>query len=382
MDLSLSPEQKLIQQTAGQLAMDVLAPRAAELDSTCGFPTENLQKMAEAGLLGMLIPPAFGGGGGDTLSFVLATEELAKGCASTALAYVSHIATALVILAGGTAEQKARYLPSMASGEKLGATAVSEPNSGANAMAIEAYAEPHPEYYLLNGSKVFITNSGEAAVNMVMARTDKSKGPQGLSLLIVDKDLPGVSFGKKDVRMGFNGVSSREIFFQDCKVPRANLLGQEGAGAMLSAGVGGTSILAAAAISVGLAQAALSASINHAKERRILGQPIGASQAIQFLISEMSTSVEAARALLYSAVYIKDTSPPGLAMASFKAKLFASEMAVDVTNKALQVHGGHGYTRELPIERYYRDARGLTLHFSTTELLKELMGKVTLGLFP
>lgn len=382
MDLSLTPEQKLIQQTANRLATEVLAVRAAELDSTCGFPTENLRKLAEAGLLGMLIPPAFGGGGGDALSFVLATEELAKACASTALVYVTHIATAFGILIGGTPEQKAKYLPAMANGDKLGALAVTEPNSGANSLAVEASAEPQAEYYLLNGTKIFITNAGEAALNVVLARTDKTKGPQGLSLFIVDKELPGVSFGKGDVRMGFNGVSSRELVFQDCRVPRGELLGQEGGGAMLAMGVGGLSTLGAAAISVGLAQAALTASINHAKERKIMGQPIGASQAIQFLISEMCTSVDAARALLNSAVYVRDTSPPGLAVASFRAKLYASEMAIEVTNKALQVHGGHGYSRELPVERYYRDARGLTLHFSTTELIKELLGKITLGLFP
>lgn len=382
MDLSLTPEQKLVQQTANRLAAEVLAPRAAQLDSECGFPTEGLKKLAEAGLLGMLIPPAFGGGGGDTLSYVLVVEEIAKACGSTALAYVSHLGTALAILIGGTPEQKAKYLPAMASGEKIGAFAATEPNSGANSMAVESFAEPHEEYYLLNGSKIFITNAGEAAVYVVLARTGRGKGPQDLSLLLVDRDMAGVSFGKKDVRMGLNGVSSREVVFQDCKIPRSNLVGQEGGGGLVSAAAGGTSALGAAAIAIGLAQAALTASIGHAKTRTILGQPIGAHQAIQFLVSDMSVAVDAARALLNWAVYLKDTSPPGFPVGSFKAKLFAAEMAVDVTNKALQVLGGHGYTKELPVERYYRDARGLTLHFATTELAKELLGKVTLGLFP
>jgi alkylation response protein AidB-like acyl-CoA dehydrogenase len=383
MDLSLTSEQKLIRETAARLAVDVLAPQAAELDSSCGFPTENLKKLAEVGLLGMLIPPPLEGGGGDTLSFVLATEELAKACASTALIYVTPVATAHAILIGGTEEQRARYLPPMARGEKLGAMAVTEPNSGANSLAVEAFAEPRAEYYLLNGSKVFITTAGEAETYLVLARTDREKGPAGLSLLIVDRDLPGVEFGKREVRMGFNGVSSREMSFQNCKVPRENLLGQEGAGGRLAMAVGGLSTLGAAAISLGLAEAALAASIKHARERRIMGQPIGSHQAIQFLIAEMSASIDAARALLQSAVYARDTmSAPGLAVASFKAKLYASEMAVEVTDKALQVHGGHGYSRELPVERYYRDARGLTLHFSTTQLLKELLGKITLGLFP
>lgn len=382
MDLSLKPEQKLIQETAGRIAAEVLAPRAAELDSSNGFPTENLKKLAETGLMGLVLPPALGGGGADTLSFVLATEELAKACASTALIYVTHLAASFGILIAGTPEQKAKYLPAMARGEKLAAMAVTEANSGANAMAVEAFAESQPGCYLLNGAKVFITSAGEAAVNLVMARTSKAPGPQSLSMFIVDKDLPGVSFGRKTVRMGFNGVSCREIVFQDCKVPRENLLGQEGGGFMVAMGIGGLGALGAAAMSVGLAQAALTASVNYAKERKILGQPLGANQAIQFLISEMSTSVDAARALLHWAVYVRDTSPPGPAVAAMKAKLFASEMAIEVTNKALQVHGGNGYTREMPLERYYRDARGLTLHFSTTELLKDLLAKMALGMFP
>ncbi len=382
MDLSLTPEQKLTQQTAARLADEVLTPRAADLDSNCGFPDEALAKLAETGLMGLLVPPALGGGGGDTLSFVLVTEELARACASTALVYVTHIGANLILLVGGTADQKAKYLMPMAKGEKLGALAVTEADSGANPIAVVAYAEPRDGHYLLNGSKIFITNAGEAAVNIVMARTSKAPGPQGLSLLLVDRDAPGVSFGKRDVRMGFNGVSCREVGFLDVKVPREDLLGQEGMGLMLAMAAGGVTTLGAAAISVGLAQAALSASTKHAKERTILCQPTATNQAVQFLIADMAVSVDAARALLYSAVYLKDTSPPGLAVASFKAKLFASEMAIDVTDKALQVHGGHGYMRELPIERYYRDARGLTLHFSPTELLKELLGKIALGRFP
>ncbi|TAK30060.1 MAG: acyl-CoA dehydrogenase [Chloroflexota bacterium] len=382
MDLSLTSEQKMILQTASRLATEVLAPRAAELDASCGFPREGLQRLAEAGLMGILIPPALGGGGGDTLSFVLATEELAKACGSTALSYVTQIASEFTILVGGTAEQKARYLPAMCSGEKLGLLAATEPNSGSNSMVMEAFAERQNDHYVLNGTKNFITNGGEAAVNLVVVRTNKAPGPQSLSLFIVDRDTPGFTIGKRDVRMGFNGVSSSELIFQNCKVPADNLIGQEGAGAMTVMAAGGLSTLGAAAISIGLAQAALSASVNWAKERVIAGQPIGAYQGIQFLITEMSASVAAARALLYSAVYTRDTSPPGLSVASFQAKLFASEMAVDVTNKALQIHGGHGYSRELPLERYFRDARGVTLHFSPTEPLKELLGKVTLGLFP
>ena len=253
MDLGLTSEQKMIQQTASRLAAEVLAPRAAELDASCGFPRQGLQKLAEAGLMGLLIPPALGGGGGDALSFVLATEELARACGSTALCYVTQIASAFTILVGGSPEQKARYLPAMCSGEKLGLLAATEPNSGSNSMVMEAFAERQGEHYVLNGSKNFITNAGEAAVNLIVVRTNKAPGPQSLSLFAVDRGTPGFTIGKKDARMGFNGVSSGEIIFQDCKVPAENLIGQEGTGAMIVMAAGGLSTLGAAAISIGLA---------------------------------------------------------------------------------------------------------------------------------
>jgi alkylation response protein AidB-like acyl-CoA dehydrogenase len=380
MNFSLTEAQELTRQTAREIAQKELAPRAAEVDRACLFPWEGIQKLSTAGLLGMIVPPELGGGGADTYSFVLVIEEIARACASTALIMVSHAADAKGILVAGNEAQKRRFLPALASGEKLGAFAVHEEGCGSAAAAIETKAELRGDFYKVNGSKIFITSAQEAEVYLVLVRTDPGKGPQGISLLILEKGTPGFSFGKQDERMGFNGVSSRELVFADCLVPRENLLGGEGEGLQI---VGQALInfafLGAAAISIGIAQAALEASIRHARQRQIAGTPIGAHQAIQFLIAEMSLEVSAARALLFQAIFNLENPRPGPAIDTRQAKLYASEMAIAVTNKALQIHGGHGYHKDYPLERYYRDARGLTLHYKTSELLKEDIGKMLLA---
>lgn len=381
MDFNLTSEQKIIQQTVNKIAQQYLAPRAAEIDRTYTFPWDGIRKLAESDIMGMIIPSEYGGVGADNLSFVLATEEIAKACASTALITVSHTAVCKGILIAGNDAQKKKFLPLLARGEKIGAFAVHEANCGSNAMAIETKALASGNDYTVNGSKIFITNAQEAEIYLVLVRTDPAKGPQGISMLIIEKDTPGFYFGNKDERMGFNGVSSRELVFQDCRVPKENLLGQEGSGLQIVANaIVGFAFLGAAAISLGIAQAALDASIKHGKERIIAGHPIGAHQGIQYLIADMSASVDAARSLLYWTVFKRDNAPSGQLVDILKTKLYASEMAINVTNKALQVHGGHGYSKELPIERYYRDARGLTLHFKTSELLKEDIGKMLMGL--
>lgn len=382
MDLSLTTEQRLVQETATRIAQETLGPIAGEIDSRNRFPREALDALARAGLMGILLPAPLGGGGGDTLSFCLATESIARQSASAALVYVTHVAAAFGLLVGANDSVKAEYLPAVASGTKLAAFAVTEPNSGSNSLAVQAAAEADGDVFVVNGSKTFITGAGEAAANLVLVRTDKAKGPAGLSLLLIDKNTPGLSFGRIDAGLGLNGTSRGEIFLDNCRVPNGNLVGSEGGGMQMSLAIGGIAVLGAAAISLGLAQAALDASIKHTKERVVAGQPIGAYEGVQFLIAQMSTSVDAIRAVLNWAVWLRDNTPPGPPLASYKAKLFASQMAIDVTNKALQVHGAHGYSKELPLERFYRDARGLTLHFGVTEALEELLGKMLLGLFP
>jgi alkylation response protein AidB-like acyl-CoA dehydrogenase len=381
MDLNLSKDQELVRETVSKIAQKELAPRAAEIDKTHSFVWEGLSKLKKADILGLPIPTEYEGMGMDTLSFVLAIEEIAKACASTALSVVSHAICSYIILCAGNDSQKKKYLPRLAKGETLGAFCVHESGCGSNALALETKAVLEGDNYIVNGSKIFITNAQEAQVYVVLVRTDPSRGPQGISMLIIEKGTKGFSFGKVEEKMGLNGTSSRELYFQDCQVPKENILGPEGDGLKIVAqAIIGFGFFGAAAISLGIAQAALDASLKHAKERVIAGTPIGANQLIQALITEMSLGVDTARALLYSAALRRDTNPPLPIVDALKVKLYTSEMAIEVTNKALQIHGGHGYCRDFPIERYYRDTRGLTLHFKTTELLKADIGKMLIGL--
>lgn len=382
MNLSLTKEQELLRETVGKIAQKELVPRAAEVDNTGSFVWDGLKKLKEADLLGIIIPSEYEGMGMDALPFVLAIEEIAKACASTSLAIVSHSICSYLILRAGNDEQKKKYLPAMAKGEKLGAFCVHESNCGSNALALETKAVLKKDKYIVSGSKIFITNAQEAEIYAVLVRTDPYKGPQGISMLLIEKNTEGFSFGKKEEKMGLRGTSSRGLFFQNCIVPKENLLGKEGEGLKaVSQAIIGFGFLGASAISSGIAQAALDASLKHTKERLIAGTPIGANQLIQSLITEMSLGVDTTRVLLYLAASRRDKNSSTYSIIdALKTKLYASEVAIDITNKALQIYGGHGYCREFPLERYYRDARGLALHFKTTELLKAEIGKSLIGL--
>jgi len=360
----------LLVTSARQLATAHLAPRAAEVDQGLLVPDESIEHLGRAGFLGLCVPERYGGTGADTLAFVLATEELAKACASTAFSLVAHAAACEAILLGGTEDQKQRYLPGLATGAKLGAFGVHEENSGVQAAAIETRATPQEEGFLLTGSKMFTTNGGTAGLFVVLARTETRGAPKEFSLLVVERDTAGFSIGPARSRMGLNGVASRDLDFQDCRISSDSLLGKRGDGLPLTKATAAFAMLGAAATSLGVAQAALDASIGHARIRRISGQPLAAHQAIQALVAEMKADIAAARALLHETARGWDPLVAGPAADAFTTKLVASEMAVRVSDRALQVHGGHGYARELPIERYYRDARGLTLHFMTAEMLR------------
>ncbi|MFQ6110478.1 MAG: acyl-CoA dehydrogenase family protein [Nitrospinota bacterium] len=377
--IRLSTEQKLLKETAAGLAREHLAPAAAELDKGLGFPWVGLKKLAEAGLMGMTVPLGHGGAGSDALPFVLVIEEIAKACASTALSVITHSTACRGIARGGTEEAKGRFLPALAKGEMLGAFAVHEEASGVIAPAIETVARAHARDYVVNGSKIFATNAKEAEVYLILVRIKARDQTDEISLLLLERETRGLSFGEVEERMGFNGVSCRELSFKDCRVPEGNLVGGEGGGLQLTVGiVGEVAMFGAGAIALGLSQAALDASIEHARGRAIAGSPIGAHQGVQFLVAEMALAVDAIRALLYSTAALAQEEPRSLPLSSFKMKQFACEAALAVTDKALQVHGGHGYCRALPIERYYRDARGLTLHFMTPEVLKAAIGKLLL----
>lgn len=382
MDFNLNEEQKMLQSSVREIALLDVSPRAGDLDSFSLFPFEGLKALSEADLMGMLVPTQLGGAGSDIISFLIATQEIARYCANTALVFVTHHACESGLLAGGQEELKKQWLPVLAKGEKIAAFAATEPDAGANVMATQTTAQAQGGAYTVNGTKVYITAADDAELYLTLVRTNPAPGPQSLSLLAIEKGTPGVSFGRKFIRMGLNGSSNGEVFFTNCEVPRANLVGPEGGYLSTGTAIAGVGMLGASAIAVGLAQGALEESISHGKQRVVAGQPLGNYQAVQFMVSEMSALVEAGRAALYQAGAAHQSAPPGPPLHAIKAKLFTTEMAIRVTDLALQVHGGAGYTKELIVERLYRDARGLTLHFGVTEPLKELLGRALMGLMP
>jgi alkylation response protein AidB-like acyl-CoA dehydrogenase len=382
MNLNLNDDQKMIQETATQIAQKELTPTSAQRDIEGTFPKDGLQKLAEAGFLGMVVPKPMGGSGADIFSFVLATEAIAKACPSTALVFITHNIVARALAIAGSDEQKSRFLPAMIAGDRFGAFAATEPNSGSNPFAIATKATSDSDEFIVNGNKIFITGAEEAEVYLVVLRLDKAKAPPELTALFIEKGAPGFSFGKKEDLMGLRASSDGELIFQDCRVPKANLLGEENGYLAVMPKFAGLAMVGAAAISLGIAQAAVEAAVEHAKTREVAGQPIGQYQGIQYLIAEISTSLAAARALTYSAAQQLDGPQPPSPLPLYMAKLHATETAIEVAHKALQVHGGTGYSRELPLERYYRDARGLTLHFTPSEMLKGMLGRMLMGMPP
>ncbi len=370
-----------VRRLAEQIANERIAPNASERDLNHTFPRDAIRILAEAGLLGVAVSENHGGFGGGRVDFTSVVKEISKACASTALVLVSHAVAAKAIeLATDEAVAK-RWLPKMVNSRSLGAFAVHEPDSGSNAGAIATRAIKEDNHYIVNGSKFFITSAGEANLYLVLVRTDPEKGPQGMSTLLIEKDTPGLSFGRAEDKMGFTSTSSREMSFNDCRVPISNLIGKEGEGTqVIGKTVVGWGFFGAAAISLGIAASALSLSVKHAKERSIAGQPIGTHQAVQFMIADMILGREPAELFLMGCAAKADSSPDTAVINGFKAKLFASEMAVDVTNRAIQVMGGHGYCRDYVVERLFRDARGLMLHFKTSEWLRQDIAKAALGL--
>ena len=381
MDQNKGSTEKEVKDLVRQIAKEWIAPTAGERDKNSKFPRKPIQILGESGILGMVISENHGGSDASRTAFASMTTELGRACASTALVVVSHIITEKAVEVAATGATKEKWLPRLKAGRALGAFAVHEANSGSNAGAITTTARKDSDHYIVNGSKFFITSAGEADVYLVLVRTDPEKGPQGMSALLIEEDAHGLSFGHPEDKMGLRSSSSREMFFNDCQVPISNLLGVEGGGLqVIGQSVIGWGFFGAAGISVGIAQASVDLAVRHAKERTIAGQPIGVHQAVQSLVADMIIQSEAAEALLASCVGKADASPASANINSFKAKLFASETAVEVTNKAIQVMGGHGYCRDYTVERLFRDARGLMLHFKTSEWLRQDIAKAVLGL--
>lgn len=356
MDFEVMPEQKAVVEVARRFAERELAPSAAAWDEAEEFPRETFRKMAEIGLTGMSVPEEYGGIGLDRTTIAMVLEELARGCMAMAGCLSVHTLVTRLIWSYGNEEQKHRWVVPLARGEKLGAFALTEPDAGSDAASLQTSATRNGSVYLLNGSKVFVTGGEEAEIYVVLARTDREKGAAGISSFVVEKGTRGFSFGKKERKMGFNAAPTCQLSFADCPVPAENLVGNEGEGfklAMSSLDGGRVNI---GAISIGLARAALEAALSYARERIQFGQPIAAFQAIQFMLADMATEIEAARLLVHRAARLMDRGRAATMMAAM-AKRFATDTAMKVTTDAVQIFGGYGYMKDYPVERYMRAAK-------------------------
>ena len=378
MDFELTDEQQLIRDAVREFAETEVTPIAAELDRDHRFPHELLPKLAEMSLMGMPYPEKAGGAGADYVSYVIAVEELSRACASTGVIVSAHTSLATwPVFKFGTEAQHDRYLHDMASGRRLGAFALTEPAAGTDAGAGTATAMQHADGYALNGSKMFITNAPFAEVYIVFAKTDPERGTRGMSAFIVEKDTPGFSVGEAEHKLGIRGSSTPPIYFSDCRVPREALLGGEGHGFKIAMATLDGGRIGIAAQALGIAQGALDASVAYAKERVQFGKPIATLQAIQWMIADMATEIDAARLLVYRAASCVDNGRP-YSTEGAMAKLFASETATRVAGKAIQIHGGYGYTESYPVERNYRDAKITELYEGTSEVQRMVIARSAL----
>ena len=368
MSIKLTDEQLMIQTMIRDFAREVIAPTAAERDKTKEFPGDNLKQLGELGFMGMMVPPEYNGSGADTVSYVLALSEVAYSCASTAVVMSVHNSIVCEsILRYGTEDQKQRFLKPLATGEIIGAFALTEPNAGSDPVRQTAKAVRDGDSYILNGTKRFITTGKNAGVVIVTVKTDEAKRHKGISAFLVKKGTPGFTAGPLEDKMGLRGSDTVDLLFEDCRVPAEDMLGEEGEGFKIAmTGLDGGRI-GISAQSVGVAQAALDAAVQYAKEREQFGQSISRFQGLRWMVADMATEIEAARQLMLSASAMKDRGENYPAQASM-AKLFSSEMVNRVTATALQIHGGYGYIKEYPVERYYRDARVFTIYEGTSEI--------------
>lgn len=368
MDFSISKKEILFRQMLREFTEKEVRPIAAEVDELERFPLETVEKMADLGIMGIPIPVEYGGSGADSSLYAIAVEELSRACATTGVIVSAHTSLcAAPIYEFGTFEQRDKYLPNLASGKHLGAFGLTEPNAGTDAAAQQTTAVLDGDNYILNGTKIFITNAAYADLFIVFAMTDRSKGTRGITAFIVEKDLPGFSIGKQEKKLGIRGSSTCELIFENCIVPKENMLGREnrGFGIAMKTLDGGRIGIAAQAL--GIAQGAMDETVKYVKERKQFGRAIGQFQNTQFQLADLQTKIEASRLFIRSAAYKKDNKMPFTVDAAY-AKLFAAETAMEVTNKAIQFHGGYGYTREYPIERMMRDAKITEIYEGTSEV--------------
>ncbi len=368
MDFDLTEEHKMVQEMCREFAENEIIPVADELDKTGRFPEEIIKKAAELGLMGITIPEEYGGAGMDTISYLIAGEELSRGCPGTAVIIAAHQSlVAVPIYEFGTEEQRQKYVIPMAKGEKLGCLGLTEPGAGSDAGAVTTSARLEGDHYVVNGAKQFITNAAEADICLLIVSTDKSRGQRGLSALIVETDTPGFAVGKHEEKMGIRASSTCELNFENMKVPKENLLGKEGHGFIISMKTLDGGRISIAAQALGICRAAFEKALQFSKERVQFGKPISKFQAIQWMLADMATEMEAARWLAYRTAWLKDQGRP-YSLEAAMTKLKTSELSNFVCNKALQIHGGYGYIRDYGLERHLRDARITEIYEGTSEI--------------
>ena len=378
MNFNLTKEQQMVRNVMKEFTEKEVKPIAAEIDETERFPRETVEKMAKYNMLGIPFPVQYGGSGGDELAYAIAVEELSKACATTGVILSAHTSLGCwPIYKYGTEEQKQKYLVPLAKGEHLGAFGLTEPNAGTDAAGQQTTAILDGDYYILNGTKIFITNGGQADTYIIFAMTDKSKGTRGISAFIVEKDYPGFSIGKIEEKMGIRASATAELIFQNCRVPKENLLGKEGEGFKIAMGTLDGGRIGIAAQALGIAAGALDETVKYLKERQQFGRPIAKFQGLQWMVADLATEIEAARLLVYRAAYNKANNLPYNKEAAM-AKLFAAECAMNVTTKCVQLFGGYGYTKDYPIERMMRDAKITEIYEGTSQVQQMVISAAVL----
>ena len=375
----LSDDEQMLIEAIREIAREQVAPRAAEIDHTSQFPWDMKDLLAQQDILAMPFPTEYGGIGSSELAVVMAIEELARHCATTSLILAVQQLGSLPIILAGNDQQKRKYLPSLASGEWLAAFGLTEAGSGSDAAAMKTFAVRKGDTYILNGSKRFITNGGLAQVNSIFALTDQSAGTRGISAFIVEKDFPGFSVGRIEEKMGIKGSQTAELIFTDCEVPAENLLGREGDGFKYAMMTLDRTRPGVAAQALGISQGALDLAVSYSKERIQFNKPIAENQGIQFMLAEMATKVEAARLLVYNAAEMIDRGEKNFSKYSSMAKLYASDIAMEVTGDAVQILGGYGYMKEYPAERMMRDAKITQIYEGTNQIQLLVIARALLG---
>ena len=372
MDFTFNEDQTAILEAVKEFADEELVPKAKETDEAGIWPVENVRKLAELDLMGIAVPEEYSGLGMDFLTWAAVGEELSRACTTTGAIFGAHMLAIFPIMTFGTEEQKQKCLVPLARGEKIGAFGLTEPGAGSDAGAVSTKAELDGDHYVLNGTKIFISNGGEAEIYVIIASSDPQRGVRGLSAFIVEKGAPGFEFGKDEKKMAFSSLPNRELIFNDCRVPKENLLGREKAGFLVAMRTLAVGRIGMAIGAVGLARAALEAAVPYSKQREQFGKPISSFQAIQFMLADMATQVDAARLLTWRAAWLRDQGKPFEKEAAM-AKLYASEVGMSVTTKAVQIFGGYGYTVEFPVERYMREAKLFEIVEGTSEIQRTVI---------